>query len=322
VQVLVEQEASGSFAPHVEWANVKYQLSPDASLRLGRIVLPSFMVSDYRTVGFANTWVRPPVELYGLIPITASDGIDATYQLTWGAVTERFQVSFGGTDVKLPNGGIAKVRSHWGVVATTERGAASFRIAYQQADLTIDTFNSLFDALRQFGPAGEAIAERWDADESLDQFGTLGFLYDPGEWFAVAEWGTTNTHSAVGDRTAWYVSGGYRYREVTPYVLYSTVRADAPIADPGLDATFYPPELATLVAGLNDGLNDILASNPIQSTVSLGMRWDFHENLDFKLQLDHTNLGAGSPGTLGNLQPEFRPGGSYDLISFAIDVLF
>ena len=60
-----EQQADGDYTPHVEWANLKYQLTPDASVRVGRIVLPSFMVSDYRKVGYANVWVRPPVEVYG-----------------------------------------------------------------------------------------------------------------------------------------------------------------------------------------------------------------------------------------------------------------
>jgi len=68
----------------VEWANLIYALSPDASVRIGRIVLPTFMVADSRKVGYANPWVRPPVEVYGLVPITQSDGLDASYRVVWG----------------------------------------------------------------------------------------------------------------------------------------------------------------------------------------------------------------------------------------------
>ncbi len=46
------------------------------------------------------------------------------------------------------------------------------------------------------------------------------------------------------------------------------------------------------------------------------------KNLDLKLQFDHSDLGAGSAGNLGNVQPGFRPGGSYNLVSIAVDIVF
>jgi hypothetical protein len=46
------------------------------------------------------------------------------------------------------------------------------------------------------------------------------------------------------------------------------------------------------------------------------------KNVDLKLQYDHTGLGAGSPGTLINLQPGFQRGGTVNLFSAAIDFLW
>jgi hypothetical protein len=46
------------------------------------------------------------------------------------------------------------------------------------------------------------------------------------------------------------------------------------------------------------------------------------KNVDLKLQYDHTDLGAGSPGTLLNIQPGFRPGGTVNLVSIAVDFLW
>ena len=74
--------------------------------------------------------------------------------------------------------------------------------------------------------------------------------------------------------------------------------------------------------GLNAALNAILGSIPVQSTTSAGVRWDFIKNVDLKLQYDHTRLGEGSPGLLINLQPGFRPGGTVDLFSAAIDFIW
>ena len=39
VQVISEQNYDKSYRPHIEWANIKYQFTPDFSVRAGRIVL-------------------------------------------------------------------------------------------------------------------------------------------------------------------------------------------------------------------------------------------------------------------------------------------
>ena len=60
LQVTSEQRYDGSYKPELEWANIKYQITPDLSVRAGRIVLPTFLLSDSRKVGYASPWVRPP----------------------------------------------------------------------------------------------------------------------------------------------------------------------------------------------------------------------------------------------------------------------
>jgi len=42
VQVISEQRYDNSYRPFVEWANIKYQFTPDFSARIGRTVLPTF----------------------------------------------------------------------------------------------------------------------------------------------------------------------------------------------------------------------------------------------------------------------------------------
>jgi hypothetical protein len=51
LQVIAEQRNDDTCTPHVEWANISYQATPDFSVRLGRIVLPTFLLSDSRKVG-------------------------------------------------------------------------------------------------------------------------------------------------------------------------------------------------------------------------------------------------------------------------------
>ena len=73
LQLVVEQRYDRSWQPKVEWANIKYQATPDLALRAGRIALPIFLAADYRKIGYAYPWVRTPIEFYGGIPITNSE---------------------------------------------------------------------------------------------------------------------------------------------------------------------------------------------------------------------------------------------------------
>lgn len=53
LQVVAEQNYDNSYRPHVEWANIKYAFTPDFDVRVGRIAMPTFLVGDYRKVGYA-----------------------------------------------------------------------------------------------------------------------------------------------------------------------------------------------------------------------------------------------------------------------------
>ncbi len=323
LQVISEQNYDKSFTPHVEWANVKYEITPDASVRVGRTVLASFLVSDTRNIGYANPWVRPPVEVYSLVPIDSNDGIDASYRWHTGDLVQTFLGTYGATTSRLPTGGSAYARRQWNISDTLEYGAAALRIAYSRANLTIGRLDSLFGAFDQFGPQGAALSNKYAPDGKPVESVWIGAMYNPRDWFVTAELGTSQFHSLQGEPIAWYVSGGYRVLQFTPYLTYGQLKTRSNSSDPGLDVSALPPYLAGPAMGLNAVLNEILRSTAaVQNTTSAGVRWDFIKNVDLKLQYDHTRLGAGSAGILINVQPGFQPGGSLSLFSATIDFLW
>ena len=322
LQVIAEQRNDNTYAPHVEWANVSYQVTPDFSVRLGRIVLPTFLLSDSRKVGFANPWVRPPLEVYSLSPIFNSDGVDASYRMRVGELVNTLVGTYGKTDFGAPQGGSFEVKHLWVIADTVEYGALNLHIAYEQASYSYDPLDALFDAFRQFGPQGMALADKYDLDDKRAQLITAGAIYDPGKWFATGEWGTRNLHSAAGASSAWYLSGGYRLAKLTPYLTYAAAKANTDTSDPGLNVTALPPSLVGVATGLNVALNALLATTGAQSTISVGSRWDVMKNVDLKLQYDHIDLGAGSAGTLINVQPGFQSGGALNVFSITIDFVW
>ena len=157
LQVTSQQNYDNTYTPRVEWANIKYELTPEASIRVGRTVLASFLVSDTRNLGYANPWVRPPVEVYSLVPIDSSDGIEASYRLHIGDLIQTFVGTYGVTTSEQTTGGNADARRQWNISDTLEYGAATLRIAYQRANLTLDGLNTFFGAFGHFGPQGVAL---------------------------------------------------------------------------------------------------------------------------------------------------------------------
>jgi hypothetical protein len=327
VQVLAQQRYDNTYTPVVEWANVKWAITPDASVRLGRVVLPVFMVTDSRRVGYSNPWVRPPVEVYSLVPVTSIDGADATLRIPAGNVVHSLQVNVGRADPKFPTtpvvqSGKAEARDIVAGAYTLEAGGATIRANYGQAKLSVEAFDPLFDGFRMFGPAGEAIAAQYELKDRRVKFVGLGASYDPGPWFATAEFARFDTSSILGERSAWYVSGGHRFGAFTPYATYASLKSDKATSSAGLDPTGLPPPLAGIALALNGALNAQLASIAEQETVSVGMRWDFMRNAALKVQYDWVKPGSNSFGTFNNVQPGFSPGTRVGLFSAAVDFVF
>lgn len=321
VQAISEQNADGTYKPHVEWANIQYQFTPDFSIRVGRTVLPAFLLTPTGKVGYTFPWVRPPREVYGLLPVSRNDGVDISYRVNAGEFISTFQANAGQNDFEDTLGGDGKARRNWGVSYTAEYGALTGRVAWQNANLTLESIDGLFDAFRMFGPQGVAIADANDIDDTRFSTVAIGLSYDPGRWFAMSEWGSVDTPSVLGRTRAWYVSGGFRFGKITPYVTYADSGADK-LSDPGLTVSALPPFLAGPATGLNAALNGILSTKVVQNTTSIGVRWDVAKNFDVKLQFDHTDISPGSTGTFTNIQPGYQLGGDVNLVAVTIDFVF
>ena len=58
LQMLAKHAGHGDDRPRVEWAFGKAKLGGGFTLRAGRMGAPYFAVSEFREVGYANTWLR------------------------------------------------------------------------------------------------------------------------------------------------------------------------------------------------------------------------------------------------------------------------
>ena len=289
VQVVSSLTNDNNFEPHIEWANVKYSFTPDLSVRVGRIALPSFLVSDTRLVGYANTWARAPQETYSLYGLTNSDGVDGKWSQSFGGFRNTVQAWYGAAN-NIKASGVDgatsaefKMRNMRGISDTIEKGALTVRASAHISRL-------VFDLPASFGT---------DLLIGYKSY-SLGAIYDPGTWFVQGEVAMLKRWIAAPvlgipttSEKAFNAIAGYRIDAFTPYVAFSKIGKPSPD----------------------------LGNTRAQRTTSAGVRWDFYKNMDLKFQLEHIKLGQQSTGFFVNAKPGLA-GNSGNVATLVVDFIY
>ncbi|HJW71619.1 MAG TPA: hypothetical protein VJ486_02085 [Geothrix sp.] len=335
VQVVSEHRYDDSFKPYLNIASLKLQAMPGLAFRVGRIPYSAYLISDFAKVGYAQPWVRPPVEVYQFNPLTAVDGADISWQFNAGEVAFSGQFLGGTSNAKISPSLLAVAAtpagqetpaSEWkgdnflGASVAINYGSTTFRVFHGQMK---GTFNDLgfdgpvgpfggmgpFTALRVLPPAfggNPALADQYQIRKDKLIYQSAAFNYDPGSWFLMVE-----ATRKSGDEnmflhfTSGYATLGVRLGTWTPYATYGWKHTTSPTTN------------------ANPIINGLLANlDRAQTSYSGGLRWDFYKNLALKLQYDHVTNATGSYGALTNSQPGFKTGESYNLSTVSLDFVF
>jgi hypothetical protein len=313
-QVLSRQNGKGNFTPELEWGFVKAQISPALSLRLGRMGTPYFMVSDFRNVGFANTWLRPPLDVYGQVVFSRHDGADLSYQTSLGSSTLTVSALVGSSS-NVINRTDSDFKSMVGFNSTLEMdGGITLRLGHIQGKLTIKSsgVTGLANTLRATPFA--SVGNELDAVDKDASFTGMGLSYDEGDWVGSFEFTKRKTASFVSDTTGWYGTLGYRVGKFTPYVTVSDLKVDSSNVNNNIPTATV--QLATL-KGFVDGI--LAGQNVAQKSVSLGVRWDGVRNMAFKGQFEQ--IKPKTRGLFTQTTPAFT-GKTVNAYSAAVDFVF
>jgi hypothetical protein len=322
-QVVANRRAQDDFMPHVEWAFVRYALTPDVAVRGGIMAVPILMLSDSRLVGISFPWVRPPTAVYSQVPITNFRGADVVYRKSFGDTVLTLQPYLGKAPTDVPSSTGPVVRTDLdkvvGLAASAALSEWTVRAAYFQCDLTYpgQTAASYVARLREIAPtvagAGD-LASRIDPTHKRLSYVTVGAAYDDGTLLAQAEIGRLGSKTLMlAETTSWYATLGYRFANVMPHVTVSRTRVTSPLTQDVLSADGAFADLAS-------GIDSILAtSNVSQRVVAIGARWQFMRNADLKVQWDRVRLPDGAVGNF-NASPGFAR--SVNVYSAALDFVF
>jgi hypothetical protein len=266
-QALASRLGDKDYDIHAEWAYGQYTPFTGVDIRLGRVVLPAFLISDSRNVGYAQPWLRAPVDVYGPFYISNMDGVQANWRVNAGPVTFTTQLSYGASTTLITAGALGELevnaRDLINVAFTAETGDWTARVAQTQLKAP--------KLPLPFGP-----------HNLEDKFVSAGLQYDNGTALVLAEWARRTENDVVGQNkplastTAWYVAAGYRFAKLTPMVRYSVLKDNG-----GLITYFDKP------------------------VIGASLRYDVVRNVALKLQVDRYDASnfysfvnpATTPGT-------------------------
>lgn len=342
-QVMTRYDAQSSYVPSVDWAFAKWQALPAFAVRAGRMGAPFFMISDFRNVGYANTSIRPALDVYGQVPVDQFEGGDATYQYNLGSVTFNATIFAGdakaeytsafrkGATALMPSTFELKKMKGLNLTAEMDNGL-TLRAGYSKSKINVSSGSA--DALLSSGaqlsaiPAGAfggagAIFNNLGAQitaatnaaavtENKDvSFLGFGATYDQDNWVVSGEYTKRRSNSFISDTTGWYTNVGYRVGKFTPYLGFSRLTVNSANVTQTLVAPSTLTGNATVngqllgaAAQANSGLKGLLDVQKLaQRTITLGSRWDVMPNMDVKFQWDQVHKPADSWGLFFTKDP-------------------
>jgi len=314
-QVLSKQNGDGNFTPELEWAFAKAQITPGLSVRVGRMGGPFFAVSDFRDVGYANIWLRPPQDVYGQVPVSRFDGADVIYQMPLGSSTVSVQV-FGGRAKGISDRTDLTLKKLFGVNLTAElENGLALRFGHAQGKLTVESasLNQLVGVLRTTPFA--SVGNELDANNKDASFTGIGASYDQNNLIASFEYTKRKTDSYVPSTTGWYTTLGYRFGKVAPYVTLSQVKTD----DSNVNNTI-PTGVNVQLTTLKLTVDGVVSGQALnQKTTAVGVRWDVWRNIALKAQYE--NVRPEGPGLFANTTANFGKD-KVNVYSVAADFVF
>jgi hypothetical protein len=313
VQGLSRKNAVDRFGGELTWAFLKYKINDDFSVRAGRIGMPVYMISDFRLVGYANTMIRPPAEVYRQVNAENFEGMDVVWQHSFDDTTITAQVGYGNSKNAQPGNVQVRFKPVSTIHVVAENGPFTLRFGRADADFTVENSATLSGLIATLNTVGlSQVAKDLKITDVKGSFTSLGATVDYKNFLVQSEYAVRKTESRlVMDTTSYYAMFGYRMGKFTPYYYYGNIKQDSPRTYAGLPTT---GPLAGLTAAINGAVKAGL-----QSTNAVGMRWDFHKSAALKVQVDRITPKDGA-GAFINVKPGFS--GPVNVYAAGIDFVF
>lgn len=300
IQGVVQDRINNDLNKTITWAFLRYNASPDLTIRVGRIATPLYMLSEYRDVGFAYLWTKPITDFYSNIPVTTLDGGDIAYTTPFmdGMLETRFYA--GQSEVAIDNvtnttdvtlSPLFGTRLTYYIDRWTFSGsAATVKNKKGEPAAQLSALFSQDPSIFYAWPSLQSTLNDFQFVDTRFYYYSLGAHYETGDWnvqselsYSDAEW------PFFPDLAAGYISVGKAFDSSTVYGFASKAKS---VGD--LYTVEAPPAISLLVpqiASAYQTLKGAVSARTInQETLGFGVRYDINTQLSLKGQIERTWL--------------------------------
>jgi len=245
----------------LKWLYLDYYFKDDITLRLGAFQFPIFKSSETGDIGYTYTWTETPLRFYGVFGCDDYEGIELLKNFSYGDYNFLAQFSYGQSTNELSDGrGTSRngeASDLIGLTFKTSHDDFLLSVGYIQAKSTLDIPDILINIV--------------DDTVNFNMMALESEFY-LGDYTLKSGFIKTNLDNVFPEDIKYYTSLEYSYKDITPYILYSKEILKFK------DASRF-----------NKPLPVKLVDEQYSEKYSLGVRYDFNENMAFKFSYTYEN---------------------------------
>lgn len=298
-QLVSKDDVERRYSPTTEWLYVHWDAGPELGLKLGRMVLPLFLYSDTRNLGYAQAAARSINTVYQRNAATTLDGLGLQWSRAIGPGRLDLDVDLGRADL---NQSTNRVRFDSIAVLALAWTQGDWSLRASSSDYRLDLSYPLVDAAlgrARSGATGctncaavlDAQARSKDLHARLHalaaslQRGPLGLQ-------AEIVWRQSDS-VLISDQIGWYALGSWRvHPQWMPYAVIGQLKVrEKPLGLQTRDGA------SAGARAFNEALDLYLQVPADRDIWQIGLRYDWAPKRAFKVQLEELhntrNTSAG-----------------------------
>ncbi|CZF78912.1 hypothetical protein GCE9029_01134 [Grimontia celer] len=306
IQGVVQDRIENDLNKSITWAFLRYKVSPDVTVRVGRIATPIYMLSEYRDVGFAYLWTKPITDFYANIPVTSLNGGDIAYTTPLGNGVIEAKVFGGQSDVSINtiyesyevtlSPLIGTKLSYFTDQWILSGSAATAKVDEGNPATTLITNSSSNPSIFQAWPSLQSSLQDFEFENTRFYYYSLGAQYETGDWNIQTELSYTDADwPFFPDLAAGYTSVGRTINDLTVYGFASKAKSVGEIYELEAPPTalLSNPQIGGAYALIKGNLDARVID---QETIGIGARYDINSQLSLKGQFERTWLNNNRIG--------------------------
>ncbi|WP_233267270.1 hypothetical protein [Paraglaciecola sp. L3A3] len=304
VQAVFRDKLDDKVLNYIDVGFLRYSLAKRWEFRAGRMNTDIYFLSEYRSVGYAYPWARPPSEFYAHVStVSQFQGADVLYKRSVGEGFLQVKLAFGETEAVIGRPGTkVDVKFDDMLMASISYQQNKWQVRASFLDAKIQEFGDdqdlavLDQAIEQFPPyiwpGGPVLKERFDYHGKKQQFYGLGYQYDNDPWIVQLEIGASHSlWDIIQDNVSGYVSLGYQAEDITYFSILSAIEpTGGTLSDSiGEISPAAPAEIVAILKSFEPLLREQLNQSRIkQHTFGVGAKWQVSPTMIAKLQVDRS----------------------------------